>query len=182
MILASLGAQAAPITYTYTGNTLVTLGTNDPRTYVITVSLTFSAALASSLPYGDVSPINYAISDGWATITETTPNYDFLIRVSTDATGAINKWNILTQAPFADNTQNHISTQETSGVCCSNLISDFSFYCFTVTEPNSCAGRGGHLLNSPGTWSARVVPVPAALWLLGSALGVLGVMRRRGAV
>ena len=179
LLLASLGAQAAPITYTYIGNTLATLGADDPRTYAITVSLTFNAALASSLTYGDVAPVSYSISDGWATITDATPNYYSLIRVSTDATGAINKWNILTEAPFADNTQNHISTQETSGVCCSNLISDFTFFCFTVIDPFSCAGRGAYLLNNRGRWSTEVVPLPAAVWLLGSALGVLGWMRRR---
>jgi hypothetical protein len=34
-------------------------------------------------------------------------------------------------------------------------------------------------ISNGGTWLRTVVPVPAAVWLFGSALGLLGLMTRR---
>ena len=43
-----------------------------------------------------------------------------------------------------------------------------------ITE---CAGT--YSLTTLGAWSIAVVPIPAAAWLFGSALGVMGWMRRK---
>lgn len=43
------------------------------------------------------------------------------------------------------------------------------------------AGVGRGVTNNPGAWSVAAVPIPAGLWLLGSALGGFGFIRRRAA-
>jgi hypothetical protein len=64
--------------------------------------------------------------------------------------------------------------------------------CSIGTGSDQCGvsvGAGGLQLSGPGgpydtfaTFNVNVVPVPAAVWLFGSALGLMGVMRRRAAV
>lgn len=43
-------------------------------------------------------------------------------------------------------------------------------------------GNGNYISDTTGTWviiDAQAVPVPAAVWMFGSALGILGLVRRR---
>jgi hypothetical protein len=64
--------------------------------------------------------------------------------------------------------------------------------CSIGTGSDQCGvslGAGGLQLSGPGgpydtfvTFNVNVVPVPAAVWLFGSALGLMGVLRRRAAV
>ncbi|MEZ5563652.1 MAG: hypothetical protein R3F27_11930 [Gammaproteobacteria bacterium] len=67
---------------------------------------------------------------------------------------------------------------------------DGAYDLWTIVVDNT--GTGGQLILSNGiptgdagthymTFQAAVVPVPAAVWLFGSALGLLGVARRRAA-
>jgi hypothetical protein len=43
----------------------------------------------------------------------------------------------------------------------------------------SCGNLTAGKLLASGTFTAQVVPVPAAVWLFGSAIGLMGVLRRR---
>ena len=65
--------------------------------------------------------------------------------------------------------------------------------CSIGTGADQCGvslGAGGLQIVNPGggsfdafvTFNVNVVPVPAAVWLFGSALGLMGVMRRRAIV
>ena len=50
---------------------------------------------------------------------------------------------------------------------------------FAPGNANGCATTGG--VNAGYSWNLSTIPIPAAVWLFGGALGVLGVVRRRSA-
>jgi hypothetical protein len=189
LLAASLSAHA--ITYSYQGNALVAgvppitqpcvFGDPGCAISAITVSLDFGTALAADLAIGNVTPDAWAISDGLTTVTDMTPGIDptfpiFAIQVGTDSLGDIDEWyidiNPLGAGSVGVGEWSGMRTRNTSGT-----IDDQTRYC----QAGSCSQQGlALLLGSPGTWTT--IPLPAAVWLFGGALGaLLGVRRRRAA-
>jgi hypothetical protein len=71
-------------------------------------------------------------------------------------------------------------TGDTSG----DVYDDISYSqpCSTDADcdgPSTYYFSGAAITSSAGSWSASVVPIPAAVWLFGSALAGLGWMRRK---
>ena len=59
------------------------------------------------------------------------------------------------------------------------VMSNASCNPFVPGNANGCASAAG--VNTGYSWILSTVPIPAAAWLFGGALGVLGVVRRRSA-
>ena len=57
------------------------------------------------------------------------------------------------------------------------IMSNASCNVYAPGNANGCATVGG--FNTGYTWVLSTVPVPAAVWLFGSGLGLLGAVRRR---
>lgn len=186
-LLALSSAEAATI-YQYQGNsfdfpasTITTPcdpGTGGCLITNVTVTLEFAAALAADLSIASVTPDAWSISDGLTTITDTTPGIAttsplFLIQVGTDNLGNIDEW-LIDINPTNPNVANPgewsgTRTRDTSG-----FIDDQTRYC----QSGACSFQGLAISDdNAGTWS--IVPVPAAAWLFGSALGLLGWLKRR---
>jgi hypothetical protein len=96
-----------------------------------------------------------------------------LLQVGTDGLGDINEW-LIDINPTSPGT---VSTGEWSGTRTRNtsgFVDDQTRYCQT----GACSFQGLAISgNNAGTWN--IVPVPAAAWLFGSALGLLGWLKRR---
>lgn len=68
----------------------------------------------------------------------------------------------------------HRAGGNTSGGCTQFVVSD------SVNSVISCGSTtAGLIVSMSGTFTEQVIPVPAAVWLFGSALGLLGWVRRR---
>lgn len=184
-LAAALPGQAGAATYTYSGNDLSSFSNiSTPCVPLalgcgitsITAQLVFAAPLAASSPFGAVAPLSWSISDGLTTVTDATPGFGFVfpLSLSTDAGGNIDTWlfDVFSVAGAAGD-PTEIRTRNFPGT-----VDDETAYCQSFTS--SCTFNGiANVINSPGTWTQTVVPIPAGAWLLGSAFVLLGRMRRR---
>lgn len=149
------GAASAQVTYTYTGNVFQyfscglsssgngTAGCqNEPApgnpltTYTatdkVTATLTFTSALPANMPFGDVTSLpgfQLSLSDGQQTLTSVAHPTLTTVKVSTDANGNINSWEVFIDA--GNPADSSIQTNNFSGVvidqgvlaCCDPQIS-----------------------------------------------------------
>jgi len=164
-------AQAALMAYTYTGNNFNSINgtgitTSDflSGTIIVDCGLIGGAGDCASLPFANYIPAmtSFSFSGGGVTIDNST---SFLLsgKFSTDATGMIIGWNIVSQnaAPYF------------------LTISAPSCYTFFDSCDEFVTLDGtGYILDDPGTWIASAVPIPGALPLFVSALIGLGFVTR----
>jgi hypothetical protein len=141
--------------------------------------------------------IDFGFSDGVTTYTladlTALPTYRVNLDVIANAAGTIEYWgfdlltsiqgNLLSHYKFADGNWSPIGEPQSVNVEGPPSHSGYTIYCgptygtYGCYDSNPIARSAG-----PGYWTTTVVPIPAAAWLFGSALGVMGVMRRKFSV
>jgi hypothetical protein len=154
--------------YTYTGNNFDTftgsLQSHDSSMNV-TVSLEYTNPLLPNLAEQFQNPLSFSISDGLNTINNSnvvSSNFS----IGTDSSGDIASWFI-----FAAATGVYIETIS------STIITGIEWDYGRTTIDNVA-----NIRDDPGSWSVSPVPIPAAVWLFGTALiGLIGFGKRRKA-
>jgi hypothetical protein len=192
-------AQAALLKYSYTGIDFATNTAPYTNTSNVTIPCDPTGAglcaitnitaeiviedLGANKAFGTIAPASWSISDGNETITSLDAGWNFPdpLQVSTDGTGVIDSWNFFvwsdTISEASTGELQQLRTQDFSG-----LVRDTTGYCQSDNGTN-CTFTGVAYVetfapNHVGAWTVSAVPVPAAVWLFGSALGLLGWMRR----
>ena len=188
--LVMSGAQAAAI-YSYVGNNFNQISDPTPPsgTYTGSMSVTGSfevGSLLSPMSLADISGLvtSYSFNDGRQTLDDSNSDISsFTIEILGD--GSVGEWRIDVRSPFSSPafvgaTFQRILTSDTSSLVTQDIGSIQE--CTAVSgSPASCSSTSlsdvGQVSLTPGTWS--VVPIPAAVWLFGSALGLMGWIRHR---
>jgi hypothetical protein len=167
LALSATSANAS-VVYTYIGNDFTSADAPYSTSDYVSISLTFSAALGDNLPYSHVVPTSFSISNGLVTITSANdlaaPNsYGTpFFAVSTDNNGAILNWNV---ADIQAGPGQYIDSRNFSG----------SILDVTLLTPDAYGNEAS--VDDPGTWT--VTPLPAALPLFATGLGVICVLAWR---
>ena len=157
------------------------------------ISFELAAPLAPNTTIAELTNVlSYSFSDG--RFVKTTQSADDLVRfaIGTDASGVPNEWAIIGQ--FRNGPLNTIGTSINTIQSANNPSIVGSFTDFALI--GVCTSLGGvnenctlgdiedaQSRNVVGNWTVtpNPVPIPAAVWFLGSALGGLGFTRRRAA-
>ena len=184
LLMVSGVAQAASVTYNYTGNAFDTFsGSLFSAADSVTASITVDCTSLGGA--GDCTNFAYArmgthvtswnISAGGVTITNLdTSSVTSRIGIETNAGGDITKWTLNMFGPPT------LPAAPGYGTALYDRI-DTSFVSKGSNDAisSNAAPVYARVDGNPGQWTATVVPVPAAVWLFGSGLGLLGWIRRR---
>lgn len=169
LLLAFIATQAsANVVYNYVGNPFNEINNTSFSGDRITASLTLTDAVGLSFT-GTIALVpqsselvSLTLSSGTETVSVPEP---FNAHAVIDFTnGQVTTWSIalLQNRSLVLATQNDVRNNQQDFVTISNNFGDFN-----------------RVTNAPGSWTrVNPVPVPAAIWFLGSALGGLGLMRR----
>jgi hypothetical protein len=189
LCLATATAQAAPVKYQYqgpnfnAGNSPVDGLTGISGYFVLADAIAPNALFHSELdmPELDAAPIELWFTDGVTTITSLSELIDWGFSVETDGAGAPSVWQVaLIKAGNGPSGTFLRMNVEYNWLPESGF--DVSVYCNNEWA-TSCPSQGGRSVVTDalnhGTWTIAVVPVPPAVWLFGSALGLMGWMRRK---
>jgi hypothetical protein len=181
------------VIYTYTGNVFDSF--SDPTSYNNTSAITGTVELAAPLDANreltpGIIPISFSFTDGINTLTfdNTTSGSGINSRASfkfqTDGSGIINGWNL---DLFSGWSTLAIGGTSTGIVTVGDTT--FDFIAHDKADMRECLNGGCTLQDTDfgliddlnGSWStAEVVPIPAAVWLFGTALfGLVAVKRRK---
>ena len=179
---------AATTVYSYEGNTFTNFLGPGPwdTTSKVTASITMSSELGPNLNNSFVTPLSWTLSDGVLPITEATATAS-VFRFSTNAFGDITAWNVdvgeyITGTPSQGDTEHQIVTHYNLVVF--DLANDGAVGRLYDATAGWIQVEAGNFSSDPattqGTWTATVVPIPAAAWLFGSGLiGLIGVARTK---
>jgi hypothetical protein len=201
---AAAGVEAAPVMYnfssgtatlslTYIGGSLLAPGSTVPLSGT-QVTLDTAASQITSFQFVDAGPssvtgaglltgtiitltnLNIVPGPAYSTLSFTGTNpYNYTVSpVAVSGTYALS--GAITQAPTAFSSLNPtLSGQITTGGVTTLSLSGITLGVFTLPP---ALGSQSATLKADILFSG-VVPVPAAVWLFGSGLGLMGVMRRR---
>ena len=191
ILLVSSQAQAN-VVYNYVGNHFTSIvdnsrpaGTYDTSMRV-TGFLELAAPLLAGMPLTDIgSPglvLNFSFSDGRNSIAANDPTLSSAFHIGTNAAGVIDRWEweVVHNDPIdgSGTDLRFIRSVHHDGVADQDL--GFIRGCI---DSGACFNLGqsdtGSIINAPGSWNIAPVPLPAAFWLLGSAIGAVGVSSRR---
>ena len=199
-LLLALGVTSASAStlFTYTGNFYNSIsynvGTLVPYSEAmrITMSFEFASPLVPNAPFDDSDVSAFSISDGRNTFTSVssaccenflqgTINYN---PPNSNGPGEVVGWSIVFQDndfDFGVFSRRRITSTTTGGTSLTFLPGDEALV--SLCSDPICSEPDTYGL-SPflGTWTiaeTAPVPIPPAIWFLGSAIGAVGLMRRR---
>ena len=180
-VLSSVSAVA--VTYDYIGNAFNRFAAIDPITNDVEPTDTLPAnvgpRITGSATFADGidNPVtSYILTDGQNTLDNTMPGVRFFNM--TFENNDVNTWRI-----GLARTVNNVSLSLFTIFDGNLIIEDQSTY-LILNNDSLAADDFANILGSPGTWTLRdeqvsEVPVPAALPLMASALGLFGLARSR---
>ena len=192
MAFASI-SQAAVIRYHYQGTPFDDVDVDLPGVTEISGYFDVDEGLPANLFLQTIAVENFLFTDGSTTVA---PGQGLsMFSFSTDANGAITEWDVALRNEQIDDFI-VMGVASSPGLLVGPPSSfpppwySVAYYEAFPTPPN---GGGTELCNgapcvpppriasgvSPGSWSVAVVPIPAPVWLLGSAIGLLFSMERR---
>jgi hypothetical protein len=161
-------------------------------------------ALTASTSLGSVNVLSWQITDGTTTLTNETADIsltcflsacsDNSIHVATDENGNIIEWEFGVSVDSTDGLivgdltgMSTIRQATSEPIIIGGTSMDHSAY-LAFDDGSGLDSSGQIISGAPttnfgsaeaGTWTATVIPVPAAAWLFISALGLLGFRRKR---
>lgn len=195
--LSSLSALSMPVRYSYTGNAFTTFEEGvPPGVTAITGFFIVAETLgpnfgqdAGALPGGaPVEPTAFRFTDGVSSISDSESLRNSVIQMRTGESGNPTTWLIrIEQGAFNQGDYVGIGSLNEQFQFPNPADFDRSSYCAVDNPTGSCSdfpdgtfpANSASNESSPGTWTITVIPIPAAAWLFGSALGLLGWLKRR---
>lgn len=190
---AVIGATARPAgaatVYTYTGNRFNTHADSTPPagsydgSMFVSGRFVVGSPLAGGLDNEQIEPslLAFSFNDGRTTLTKPTTNTASFV-ISTDSLGDITDWAIFLQTIYDSSFPGAQSTQITTVYYAAypGTVSDSGsiFECIHFSN-GTCDQKNSDYAFSffnAGSWSVAQTPLPAALPLFGSALGVMGLL------
>jgi hypothetical protein len=196
LALLTAGSVQAAVVYTYTGNTYddvyncctAPVPTPYDTSMRITGTLVLAEELGSGLNFwGDFEVLSYSFSDGVNTLTNENSSIN-VFEIIADEQGDILYWDSIRFSYFEDAGNGSVQIKQTIETSNpwnygSPLDRAINFECLEYAEIYACNDahdREASIGSLPGTWTkSSVVPIPAAVWLFGSALAGLGWIRRK---
>ena len=182
-------ANATSVTYDYVGNNFdyfysydaVNGNSNSSLPTSVGPRLTGSATFADGI---ENAVSNYFLTDGINTVDKADANYyNYFDMTFTD--GNVNTWDIIV-GNLRDLNNNAYAVDYMSSISNNGYNVDFSqnYGYADQINANTYYQYQANNYNTPGTWTLRqdevsAVPVPAALPLMASALGLFGFVRRK---
>ena len=141
--------------------------------------------LEANLTHATLNPVEYSFTDGLVTLDGSDPDYIALfMSFDTDADGNITKWwvNIkrdydLDASSIGTPEERHVYLESYGNIGLDSNYADFAAYSSILNGSERVQALAWTTEEPSGVWTATV-PIPAAAWLFGSALGILGWMRR----
>jgi hypothetical protein len=184
-------ATSASTTYRYEGKNFTFISFSDPPVgdYTDEMSVSGSFTVSDSLepmPLTDISAdvLSFTFFDGRRPLTKDSATNFFQFYISISSEGEIDQWwiGMGSDFPTSPGEQLHQIYTAFDTVSDTPAVFDQGQIAECVSDPDCLRlpGDQGSVIGSPGTWS--VVPVPSAYLLYGSALGLLGIVRRRMAL
>jgi hypothetical protein len=162
--LSALGAASASAStvYTYTGNDFTSVTGSYTTTDMVTGRIDLATALGDNFGPGAISPVSFSFSDGVQTLTNTNSTISSNV-FETNSAGTIVQW------VFEIN-----NTGDTGGIA---TLSALTIIAIVGDDAFNIAGTAS-IFNDAGTWTTSVAatPLPAALPLFTSGLGVIVVL------
>jgi hypothetical protein len=173
---AMLPATAlADMIYSYTGNDFTFADPPYTTSDSISGFFTLPSALAPSTTFPTITPTAFSFSDGQQTLSSSLATASIVIvNVTTNASGNISQWQLAVLNLISGTQNTQLITCNTPSNDCfalANLDKTFNFNTGNVIEAYNMA--------DPGVWSVSEIPIPAALPLFASGLGVLGLLAYR---
>jgi hypothetical protein len=204
ILIANVPLYAAPARYDYSGGPHFTqIQNNNPAaTYDTSMGVSgfivFADTLAPDTSYNvnggtlvlPPSILDWSFSDGVQTLTPSNSILPFLAIHTSNDTSLFSNWNISVHrlaGPNESTTPGAISTNfspgnngnlQEGGQVVDSTSPGCSPFCQSFGSVIQFANGDAASL-TPGAWTLHPVPLPAAIWLLGSAIGISLGMRRR---